>query len=67
MAFIAGTPAHRDTIVMIAYPGDLQKVAASLTRKVQTNSPENPGYITSASLYVALMYHGFYLDSYILL
>jgi hypothetical protein len=63
MAFFASALAHRDTIVMIAYPGDLQEYAASVTRKVQTNNPEIPRvfYICIAVCGVDIPWHLFRL------
>ena len=42
MTFFASAPAHRDTIVMTAFPGGSQEFAASVSSKVQKNNSEVP-------------------------
>ncbi len=63
MAFFASAPAHRDTIVMTAFPGGSQEFAASVSSKVQKNNSEVPRvlYIYIAVCGVDVPWHLFRL------
>lgn len=62
-AFFACAQAHRDTIVMTAYPGGLQETAASISNRVRTSYTEIfPGCFTCTMLYMVLMYYSIYFD-----